>query len=271
MNEQTTPPSEAAKKYKTLGRALAANDVPACREILAIYEEQGKKLTEVEVFQLGIKWFKNKDGRPLETAEFLKEIGFDFEQLTTGKEENVGIKLPFRLLDEEGNQEILLEMIDRGWINRDLMDGNGDGFLVNALHSSQFDFAEKLLALGIDINASNVAGQTSLHVFASRLNFQAIDWLCNHGADPTLEDLQGARPSEMVPDYMKNWDTDSAFEVLENYVESFKFGGSFESTPEFSEMVEKERKMDNPETDEDGQTLGEQADQAKSILTKLGM
>lgn len=270
MNEQTKPTSAAATKYKTLGRALAANDVEACREILAIYEEeQGKKLTEEDVFKLGIKWFQNKDGRPMETAEFLKEIGFDFEQLTTAKEENVGMRLPFRLLAEEGNQEILLDMIGRGWISRDLMDGNGDGFLVNSLHASQFDFADKLVTLGIDINASNVAGQSPLHVFASRLNYQAVDWLCSRGADPTLEDLQGARPSEMVPDQMQGWDTDCVFEVLENYVERFNAGGSFETSPEFAAMVEKERAANNP--DEDGQTLGEQADEAKSILTKLGL
>lgn len=270
MNEQTNSVSAAATKYKTLGRALGANDVEACREILEIYKSQGNSLSEDDVFKLGVKWFQNKESRPMEIAEFLKEIGFDFEQVTSSKDENVGVRLPFRLLTEGGDQEILVNLINRGWIDRDLMDGNGDGFLVNALQVAQFDFAEKLLGLGIDINASNVAGQTPLHVFASRLNYQAIEWLCSHGADPTIEDLQGARPSEMVPENMAGgWDTDCVYEVLEDYVVAFNNGSSFSASPEFSAMVEKERGLDNP--DEDGQTYGEQADQAKSILTKLGL
>jgi hypothetical protein len=269
MNEQTTPPSAAATKYKTLGRALAANDVEACREILEIYKNQGNSLTPDDIFKLGVKWFSNKESRPMEIAEFLKEIGFDFEQVTRSKDVNIGVRLPFRLLNEGGDQDLLIQLINRNWIDRDLMDGNGDGFLVNALQASQFDFADKLLGLGVDINASNVAGQTPLHVFASRLNYQAIDWLCSHGADPTVEDLQGARPSEMVPENMNGWDTDCVYELLEDYVVSFNSGGSFVSSPEFAAMVEKERGSEN--SDEDGQTYGEQADEAKSILTKMGL
>lgn len=265
MSEKT---ENAISKYKTLGRALSANDVPACREILQEYtQNMGKELTEEEVFRLGLTWFKNKNGRPIEVAAFLKEIGFDFEVHTSVKDENVGTKLPFRLIDDPEDQNLLVELIQHGYVQKDLTDGAGDSLLVAALQTNQFELADKLLAIGVDINASNIMGQTALHMFAGRLSFQAVEWLGRNGADPTIEDLQNARPSEMVPEHMQGWDPDCMYNVLEDYVERFQKGLPFEINAEFNEMIERER----PKEDEDDQTLGDQADEAKRILSSFGV
>lgn len=270
-NTLTEAAQAAASKYKTLGRAVMANDVPASEEILKIFQDSGKTLGETEILHLGLKWLGGKNGRPIEMAEFLQKLGFDYEQHFATKDENVGMRLPFRMLDEQEDQDLLIELINRKWVDRDLMDGNGDTLLTNALQKNQFEFADKLLALGMDINSSNVAGQTPLHVFAARLNFGAVDWLCRNGADPLVEDLQNARPSEMVPEKMDGWDVESMYNVLEDYAESFAKGGSFVSSAEFDQMVTKEKGPEGEGQDDDGQTYGEQADQAKKILGGFGL
>lgn len=270
-NEKTaTTLSENAKKYKTLGRALLANDVSACREILDIYRSTGKELTPEEVFRLGMSWLASKE-RKSEVAEFLNELNFDFQQLTVMGEEQSGQRLPFRLLSTEKDQELLLSLIDKKWVEIDIMDGVGDSLLVNALQLGQFDFAETLLNKGCDINASNIGGATALHIFANRLNFQAVEWLGRHGADPTIEDIADNIPAQMVPEHMDGgWNTDCMFEVLSDYADKWpsKKSSGFELNVDFSEMLERERKNDDAE---DNQTYGDQANTAKSILGGLGL
>ena len=273
MSEPTeNAPSEAVQKYKTLARALAANDEPACRELYAVYKSQGKELNDEEVFALGMRWFLNKKGRDHALVPFLADLKFNFEQviLLDQKTENVGTKLPFRLIGSDKDEDLLLYLLNNKYVDLDVRDGLGDNLLTEALQRSRFDFAEKLLALGVSLNETNLGGQAPLHIFASRLNFQAVEWLCQHNADPTLEDLQNARPSEMVPEVMDGWDPQSMFDVLEDYVDRYNLGQKFEGNAEFSEMVNKERAEQNP-TEEDGQTYGEQANEAKSILTQLGL
>lgn len=270
-NEKTSVTlSENAKKYKTLGRALLANDVEASREILDVYRSTGKELTEAEVFRLGLSWLGSKE-RKSEVAEFLHELNFDFQQLTVMGEEQSGQRLPFRLLGTEKDQELLLSLIDKKWVAIDIMDGVGDSLLVNALQLEQFDFAEKLLSRGSDIDASNIGGATALHIFANRLNFQAVEWLGRHGADPTIEDIADNIPAQMVPEHMDGgWNTDCMFEVLSDYADKWpsQKASGFELNVEFSEMLERERKNDDAE---DNQTYGDQANTAKSILGGLGL
>lgn len=262
--------STAAQKYKTLARALAANDVPACREILDIYKEQGRELSDEETYALGMRWFMGKS-HPIETAQFLHEIGFSFKQniILDRENENVGKPLALRLIGNDETEELLYKLIEAGVVEKDIMDGLGDSILVEALMMGRFDCAAGLVQRGVDINASNIGGDTAMHTFAGRLNYQAIEWLCRNGANPEIENLQGARASEMVPEVMEGWNTDCVFEVLEDYVQRFQKGQAFEANPEFMEMVAKEK---GPEPGEDDdQTLGQQADAAKIILTKIGV
>ena len=58
---------------------------------------------------------------------------------------------------------------------------------------------DHLLALGIDINATDAAGRTVLHVAAKCMDNPAdIQLLLDRGADRTIRDGQGRRPKDLV-------------------------------------------------------------------------
>lgn len=259
-------------KYKTLARAIVANDAQACRLIHNMLQDQGKNLSAEEISALGLRWIMNKNNEPynLDVADFLKDIGFDFEQLVVldQENENSGTGLPFRLVVGENHQQLLLGLLNRGIVPLDVCDGMGDNLLVETLMNGQVDFADQLLQAGVDIQNSNLAGQTALHVFAAKVNFTACDWLCRNNIDPTVEDLTTARASEMVPEALQQWDVDALYEALEQYVVDFRNGQPYQSSPEMEAMMAKEKPQDDNDEDDD-MTLGEQSDQAKSILAGL--
>ena len=262
--------SASAQKHKTLARAIIANDIDACREMYGVLKASGKSLSEDDVQALGMRWFTNK-ARPVEMVPFLHEIGFDFLQYVVldQEKENTGTRIPFRLIGNEKNELVLRKLIDIKVVPLDLTDGMGDNLLVAALQWKRYDLASELKGLGVDVNATNLAGQTALHVAAAALDFSAVQWLGSNGADPQIEDIQGARASEMVPEVMDGWDPNAMFDVLEGYVERFRLGQSIEMTAEYEAMVQKEKPKTNDEND--GQTVGDQANEAKSILSGLGM
>lgn len=268
----TAEEQEIISKYKTLARAIVANDAPACRVIYDVLKTSGKTISDEEVNALGLRWIMNKKNESynLDVADFLKEIGFDFEQVVIldQENENSGTALPFRLVSGENHQALLLGLLSRNVVPLTICDGMGDNLLVEALMNGQVEFADELLQAGVDINNTNLAGQSALHVFASKVNFTACDWLCRNNIDPTVEDLTTARASEMVPESMQDWDVDCLYDALEQYVSDFRAGNPFQSSSELQAMVEREKPKDEDDEDDD-MTLGEQSDQAKSILSGL--
>lgn len=263
---------ETINKYKTLARAIVANDAEACRLIHSVYETSGKKLDVDEINALGLRWLMNKKAEAynIDVGMFLKEIGFDFEQLVVfdQENENSGTSIPFRLIEGEPQQNLLIALLENDIVPLDASDGMGDNLIVEAVQKQQFDLADRLLQLGVDLGNLNMAGQTALHVSASKANFGACKWLCENNIDPTVEDLIGARASEMVPETMGGWDVDCLFEALEQYVEDYRQGQAFQSSPNLDAMAQKEK---GEESDvDDNQTLGQQADEAQSILISLG-
>jgi ankyrin repeat protein len=63
------------------------------------------------------------------------------------------------------------------------------------------DFFNFLLSLGLDINATNDAGQTILHVLAAHEVPRAEDLrlAIESGADKEIRDLSGRRPYDVTP------------------------------------------------------------------------
>ena len=268
---QLTPEEqELVNKYKTLARAIAANDGPACRIIHKVFEQKERALSHEEVAALGFRWLANKNNEPysVDIALFLNDLGFDFEQviILDQKNENSGTAIPFRLLTGEHHQQLLLDLLNNGIVPLDTMDGMGDSLLVEALLKNEFDFAQKLLDAGVDIQATNMAGQTALHVCANKVNFRACEFLCRNGIDPTIEDLNMQRASEMVPEAMPGWNVDCLFNDLEQYVDDFRNGQPFVASLELQAMMRKETPK---ESEGDDMTLGEQADEAQSVLSGL--
>ena len=261
-----TIPQSAASKYKTIARAVVANDVAACEEIYQLLADQNKTLTSDDVNALGLRWFNNKE-QPNDMADFFHKLKFNFEQVVIldQKTENVGTRIPFRLIGYDKGEALLTHLLSIGAVSKDVSDGMGDNLISQALEVGRFEFATTLKNIGVDIDQTNMSGQSALHLFAGKLGYQAVQWLGQNGADPTLEDLQGARPSELVPEVMDGWDANAMFDVLEEYVTQFQSGQGFEINGEFNAMIEKEK----PKEEGSDQTLGEQADEAKALLGSL--
>lgn len=261
----------SVQKYRTIARAIIAQDAPACQEIYKVLQDQGKDLTDDEVMALGMRWLssgqkKDQPPRNIEVAKFLGELGFDFTMtVRLTKDEVVGAPIPHRLAQDEVDHAILLELIDAGLVPLTVQDGLGDNLLVECLTSGSFDLADKLITRGIGLDDINLAQQTALHVMAGHVNFQGVDWLLQHKADPTIEDIGGNRPSELVPEDMSGWDVSSMYENLEDAVDAHTSGSPYIPRPEFTKMVNKEAGR----KEGDGQTLGEMTDELSGMASSL--
>jgi hypothetical protein len=275
MSSENVSVPLSVQKYRTLARAVIAQDEPACRELYQVLQDQGKDLTDDEVMALGLRWLssgqkKDQPPRSIEVAKFLGELGFDFTMtIRLSKDEVVGSPIPHRLAQDEVDHAILLELIDNGLVPLTVQDGLGDNLLVECMTYGSFDLAEKLITRGIGLDDINLAQQTALHVMAGRVLFEGVDWLLKHKADPTVEDIGGNRPSELVPEDLDEWDVSSMYETLEDACIARSNNTPYQPTPEFSKMVKKEAGRTEPE-----QTLGEMTDDlssmASSLLGKMG-
>ena len=75
-----------------------------------------------------------------------------------------------------------------------------------------------LIIHGADLQKANLQGQTPLHIAVNNGNAQAIEILMTGGADPTIKDKKGNRPS----DYMKANMQNSAMIMVGNYQDKTK-------------------------------------------------
>lgn len=270
-NEFTPAEQELISKYKTLARAIIANDAEACEVLHRAYvQSQGKDLTQDEVVALGLRWLMNKkENMNVEVADFLNKVGFDFNMsvILDQKTENTGTALPFRLVDGDQHKQLLVHLLRQGYVDKDVRDGVGDNLYVEVLSRRDYDLAEQLHALGVNVNDQNIGGETALHTFAGKLNFGAVQWLCEHGADPTIESLTNARPSEVVPEQMGEWNTDAMFNALEDYAEIFPQGGKFSPSDDYALMVEQEK----PQEEGSDMTMEEFQDEVSSIIKPMGI
>lgn len=270
--------SSAVAKYRTLARAITAQDAPACREIYNVFTNSlHKTLSDEEVLAMGIRWLSSgqKDDQPprnIEVAKFLADIGFNFSMtVRLQKDEVVGAPIPFKLIDDKADHGVLLELIDAGLVKSTVSDGAGNSLIAAALAAAAFGLADDLVARGVDLNETNLAGQTALHDMAANANFRAVDWLLRHGADANAEDMEGSRPSQMVPETVgPTYDVDSMFDTLEDAAEAQKNGHPYTPRPEFVAMMRQEAK-DAGEDVGDDQTLGERTDELSGIAKSLGI
>lgn len=248
MTDQTPaqPAPNAIEKYKTVALAVAADDVPASRELLAAFRAMGKDLSEEDVLALGFRWFtlRKKEKSP-DMINFLHELGFSMTQFVpnAGRRAASGNHLPFLLLEDPNEVPLLKRAIEIGAIPLTQRDTRGDSLLADALDMNNFELADWLLEKGIDPNLKNVAGQTALHGFAAKANFRAVHWLVTHGADPDVEDIHYNRPSQLVPESIEDgWDVDCLYDALEDFVDDFKAGRPFQGNPTFFEQVAREER-----------------------------
>ena len=269
----TSDEQELVSKYKSLGRAVLANDPLGCRALYKAFLAQGRSLESEEVNALGLRWLMNrKTSYNMDVAKFLQELDFNFEQkiVLDQNTESSGRSIPFRLLEDPDDHAVLLELIQNGIYSPNIVDGIGDSLLSDALIAGYMDLSDSLYALGAKVDTVNMAGQTPLHIAASKAAYRAVDWLCRHGIDPTVEDLVRQRASELVPDSLEDWDVDSIYETLENYVVDFQAGNGYTSTAEFDMMLMREIEENTPPSDEE-EITDEDFDEAAQVSSSAGI
>ena len=106
----------------------------------------------------------------------------------------------FRLLESHG-LDPLDRLTDGGTLLHNLLRMTN----VPATHPEGVALLDYLLELGLDINATDGAGQTVLHVAAIRIENPAdVQLLLDRGADRTIRDAQGRRPQDLVRQSLKD-------------------------------------------------------------------
>ena len=75
--------------------------------------------------------------------------------------------------------------------------------LIKAAYGANAEMIEFLIAKGADVKAVGENGKTALHAAAIFGNAPAVRALLAHGADPTVEDNDHAKPSDLARVYMQ--------------------------------------------------------------------
>ena len=229
--------AEYAKKYRSLGGAVKANDKDA---ILLM----GKSLLEndsISIDDLHTLMGKSVTFAKLDTVLALQEIGLDIT------ENFQGTPLVF-FAYENGNKKLALALIDAGIARSNEMWSGGETLLINAVQGEDFDFAQELVNRGADVNEPMALSKnTALHYAAYNGSFTGVAWLIGLSANPLLKNFEGKFASEVVPsntqlgpEDKKDWDFDEMFTTLEQYTDAFESGEDFCPSDIFIELAAKE-------------------------------
>ena len=93
-----------------------------------------------------------------------------------------------------GQKNIVKILADRGGIDLDRRDAEGNTPLYHACRQGYRDVAALLLERGADPSLANNRGETPLHAAARSGNREIIDRLMARGADPDAADNEGCTP-----------------------------------------------------------------------------
>lgn len=222
------------KKYKTWGAAIKANDIESLRLILEYYAKQEK----IKAEDLSRALAAGANAMNPAMADLLMEFGATLGEKVENQDA-VQVALSAK------NHALVLHFLDQGLADPDHAESDGTTLLMAALLTEQFDLADQLIARGADVNIQRLefsgGSDTALHLAARQASFQAVIWLIENGADPSIENAERFQPCESIPeldkDSAKEWDLDAMFEALEDYKEARKKGDLFEIPERMREMA----------------------------------
>lgn len=219
------------RKYRSVGAAIKANDMEAVRRLLDYQLEEGKKEKDQLARELSLALIVGAAQIQPPMANVLIEYGAD---LTTRHE---GFDAP-QAAAKGKNKDLLIDWVDTGRISASYAGGDGCSMLLLALLNEDYALADALHERGASVDTQMsmmLGGHTALHLAAANANFQAVIWLIEKGADPTLLNSENRLASEMVPDndptsVREGWDFNVMYETLEDYRDAFRIGkgGEFE-------------------------------------------
>lgn len=237
--KENEPSVEKGKKrYKSTGAILKAGDFEALMEDLQEmkdkdnFKEFNKRTNKDPISQFddllfyfpqyAVKYEKNKDGEmemtreilpgAMETLKFMLENGANPNAYMKNGE-NTYLKAC-----EVPNAEILGYLINNPYQKVDLThtDGMGNTGLWYATMAQSTDVIEYLVKeCGVDINAKNFLSndQTVMHYACGHGKEKSFDKLIELGANPTIKDIYGYEPFEMI---LPAYDEDTIDEYDQN-------------------------------------------------------
>lgn len=222
------------KKYKSLGAAIKAEDIESLEKILGYYQEK-KKLNHDEL-SLAMCALANQMSPTM--ADLLLKYGAKLDQKIENQDA-VQVALSAK------NHALVIHFVDRGVVEPDHTEPDGTTLLMAALLTEQFDLADQLVARGADVNRQRLefsgGSDTALHLAARQASFQAVIWLMENGADPSIENASRQQPCESIPELdqesAKEWDLDAMFDALEDYKAARNKGEPFEIPERMREMA----------------------------------
>ena len=249
-NPQSNPPAApdlsdipsdvqaALKKYRSLGGALKAGDAAALDLLLSHRARTGQAEGAEKEEELHLALRKAAPIMAPEVADVLMAHGARIGLSLEGQD-------AAQAAQAARNDKLLKHFIENDHVPVDHAEADGTTLLMAALMAEQFDLADYLLARGADVNRARRAmlggGDTALHLAARQASFQAVVWLIEHGADPSVENTAGKQPSEEVPNLdaesAKEWDLDAMFDALEDYKTARKEGRAFQIPIRLREMA----------------------------------
>ncbi len=104
---------------------------------------------------------------------------------------------------------------------------NGDGgntalwFTAQGPWPNGLDVARVLIEAGADVNRPCEHGRTALHMAAAWGHLDVVSFLLDHGADPTIRDVQGMTPVRVAREgYSSNPVTDDGRREVQDYFKS---------------------------------------------------
>lgn len=240
MQKSTTDNSVPAhlepllKKYKSLGSVVKANDADSLKLLLEYQKEKGT----LEVESLNRLLVAGAPKMKPSVANVLLEFGAD----PMHQADNMDV---IQAALSARNSDLVLSLLDQGLFDPNHAESDGTTLLMASLLTEQFDLADQILERGANINQQRPAfpgnADTALHLAARQASFQAVVWLMENGADPSIENVDNLQPSEVIPELSKDsdpiWDLDAMFEALEDYKEARKKGQKFEIPERMREMA----------------------------------
>ena len=236
-DSQITIPDHLAplfKKYKSWGAAVKANDCESLQLILSYLQEQKRLKPE----ELSRALAAGANQMNPDMADLLIGFGATLDEKIEGQDA-VQVALSAK------NHALVLHFLDQGLVSPDHTESDGTTLLMAALLTEQFDLADQLMARGADIDKQRLefsgGADTALHLAARQASFQAIIWLIENGANPSIENAERRQACESIPeldkDSAKEWDLDAMFDALEDYKDARKKGEAFEIPERMREMA----------------------------------
>lgn len=209
-------------RRNSLGQAIQANDI----EWAKIYMDQTTDKQRPSQDQLTTLFFKTLSNLEPATADFLLEYGADPQRQFTiqlpDRMEVVGLA---RILINQDQTDLFQHLFEKGVVDMSQRSVGGDSLLAQSLTKENVALADWLFARGAAVDEANFLGFTALHQAANRINFIAVEWLLDHGANPEATTIENdSVPSQLIPTADETGDADALYDILEDYSESYGQG-----------------------------------------------